>query len=73
MGLSVRFGVIDGGGGAAFYVRLLAAKLTVELERTDAINDLKAAVDNEQNKKNKTLLKEHLKNLEAILGKNQHK
>ena len=53
-----------------FDVRLLAAKLTVELERTDAIEDLKAAVDFETNEKNKTLLKKHLKNLTAVLGKN---
>ncbi|MBE9468242.1 MAG: biofilm PGA synthesis protein PgaB [Bacteroidetes bacterium] len=51
-----------------FNVRLLAAKLTVYLERTDAINDLKVAIDNEQNKKNKNLLNEQLQNLEAILG-----
>ncbi|MCK5823242.1 MAG: biofilm PGA synthesis protein PgaB [Bacteroidales bacterium] len=54
-----------------FDVRLLAAKLTVYLERTDAINDLKAAVDNEKNRKNKNLLHEQLKNLETFLGKNK--
>ncbi len=43
-----------------FDVRLLAAKLTVELERTDAIPDLEAAVMVEKDKENKILLKEQL-------------
>jgi putative intracellular protease/amidase len=52
-----------------FDVRLLAAKLTVYLERTDAIKDLKAAVVNEENEVNKKLLQEQLTSLEDILGK----
>lgn len=51
-----------------FDVRLLAAELTVYLERTDAINDLKAAVVNEVNEKNKNLLQKQLNSLENILG-----
>lgn len=52
-----------------FDVRLLAAELTVYLERTDAIIDLKAAVVNEANEKNKSLLQKQLTSLENILGK----
>ena len=52
-----------------FDVRLLAAKLTVYLERTDAIKDLKAAVMNETNQENKKQLSEQLQLLENILGK----
>ncbi|HZK08720.1 MAG TPA: biofilm PGA synthesis protein PgaB [Bacteroidales bacterium] len=52
-----------------FDVRLLAAKLTVYLERTDAINDLKAAVKNESNLENKRLLQEQLQLLENMLGR----
>ncbi len=52
-----------------FDVRLLAAKLTVYLERTDAINDLKAAVKNESNPENKRLLQEQLQLLENMLGR----
>lgn len=51
-----------------FEVRLLAAKLTVYLERTDAIKDLKAAVENETNKQNKNQLNEQLKLLKNILA-----
>ncbi len=51
-----------------FDVRLLAAKFTVELERTDAIPDLQAAVDNETNVENKKLLREQLNLLKNILG-----
>ncbi len=54
-----------------FDVRLLAAKLTVELERTDAIKDLKAAVKNESKPENKKQLQEQLTLLENILGKPQ--
>lgn len=49
-----------------FEVRLLAAKLTVYIERTDAIKDLKAAVLNEVNEENKQQLKEQLNLLEGI-------
>jgi putative intracellular protease/amidase len=49
-----------------FEVRLLAAKLTVYLERTDAIKDLKAAVKNEVNEENKQKLKDQLRLLENI-------
>ncbi|PID58701.1 MAG: biofilm PGA synthesis protein PgaB [Ignavibacteriae bacterium] len=52
-----------------FDVRLLAAKLTVELERTDAIPDLEAAIINEQDATNKKLLQEQLDLLKGILGK----
>ena len=52
-----------------FDVRLLAAKLTVYLERTDAISDLKAAVKNESNQGNKKQLQEQLQLLENMLGK----
>lgn len=52
-----------------FEVRLLAAKLTVYLERTDAIKDLQAAVKNETNKDNKKALKYELQRLEDILGR----
>ncbi len=53
-----------------FDVRLLAAKLTVELERTDAIKDLEAAVQIEADEKNKKLLQEQLDLLKAMLGAN---
>ncbi|PIE86300.1 MAG: biofilm PGA synthesis protein PgaB [Bacteroidia bacterium] len=52
-----------------FDVRLLAAKLTVFLERTDAINDVKAAVANESDAENKKRLQEQLQTLENILGR----
>jgi putative intracellular protease/amidase len=52
-----------------FEVRLLAAKLTVELERTDAIADLQAAVMNEADAAQKKLLAEQLALLEAMVGK----
>jgi hypothetical protein len=52
-----------------FEVRLLAAKLTVELERTDAIPDLQAAVMNETDAEQKKLLAEQLALLEAMVGK----
>ncbi len=52
-----------------FDIRLLAAKLTVYLERTDAIDDLKAAVKNESNQENRKQLQEQLELLEDILGK----
>lgn len=52
-----------------FDVRLLAAQLTVYLERTDAIPDLKAAVMNESNPDQKKLLKDQLELLENMLGK----
>ena len=51
---------------SSFDVRLLAAKLTVELERTDAIPDLKAAVTTETNLLQKQQLKEQLQLLEAM-------
>ena len=51
---------------SSFDVRLLAAKLTVELERTDAIPDLKAAVTTETNPAQKQQLKEQLQLLEAM-------
>ncbi|MCK4529555.1 MAG: biofilm PGA synthesis protein PgaB [Candidatus Marinimicrobia bacterium] len=50
-----------------FDVRLLAAKLIVYMERTDAINDLKAAVENEPNQENKKQLQEQLHLLKNIL------
>ncbi len=43
-----------------FEIRYLAAKLTVTLERTDAIADLKAAIKTESLAKNRTLLSEQL-------------
>ncbi len=52
-----------------FDVRLSAAKLTVYLERTDAINDLKAAVKNEQDQDHKKQLQMQLQLLENIPGK----
>jgi len=52
-----------------FEVRLLAAKLTVYLERTDAINDLKAAVQFESNDIQKKLMQDQLQLLENLLGK----
>lgn len=52
-----------------FEVRLLAAKLTVELERTDAIPDLQAAVTTETNPAQKQQLQEQLRLLEAMVGK----
>jgi putative intracellular protease/amidase len=54
---------------SSFEVRLLAAKLTVELERTDAIPDLKAAVTTETNPAQKQQLQEQLRLLEAMVGK----
>ena len=53
---------------SSFAVRLLAAKLTVELERTDAIPDLKAAVISETNIEQKQQLEEQLRLLEAMVG-----
>lgn len=52
-----------------FEVRLLAAKLTVELERTDAIPDLQAAVTTETNPAQKQQLQEQLRLLEMLKGK----
>ncbi len=52
-----------------FDVRLLAAQLTVKLERTDAIDDLKAAVVNESSQENKRLLREQLELLRDISGR----
>lgn len=52
-----------------FEVRLLAAKLMVELERTDAIGDLTTAIANEGDPKNRELLEEQLVLLDDILGK----
>lgn len=52
-----------------FEVRLLAAQLTVELERTEAIPDLEASVMNEDNVENKKLLAEQLEALKNIVGK----
>ena len=52
-----------------FDVRLLAAKLTVELERTDAIPDLQAAVDMESNADQKKQLEEQLELLKAFVGR----
>lgn len=54
---------------SSFEVRLLAAKLTVELERTDAISDLKAAVVTETNPAQKQQLQEQLRLLEMLKGK----
>ena len=54
---------------SSFEVRLLAAKLTVELERTDAIPDLKAAVTTEANPAQKQQLQEQLRLLEMLKGK----
>lgn len=54
---------------SSFEVRLLAAKLTVELERTDAIPDLKAAVATETDPTQKQQLQEQLKLLEMLKGK----
>ena len=54
---------------SSFEVRLLAAKLTVELERTDAIPDLKAAVTTETNPGQKQQLQEQLRLLEMLKGK----
>ena len=54
---------------SSFEVRLLAAKLTVELERTDAIPDLKAAVATETNPAQKQQLQEQLRLLVAMVGK----
>lgn len=53
---------------SSFDVRLLAAQLTVYLERTDAIDDLKAAVQTETNSRNKQLLKKQLELLQQIVG-----
>ena len=52
-----------------FAVRLRAAELIVELERTEAIRDLAVAIENESSEKNKRLLQEQLELLESILGK----
>ena len=54
---------------SSFEVRLLAAKLTVELERTDAISDLKAAVATETNPAQKQQLQEQLRLLEMMVGR----
>lgn len=54
---------------SSFEVRLLAAKLTVELERTDAISDLKAAVVTETNPAQKQQLQEQLRLLEMMVGR----
>ncbi len=53
---------------SSFAVRLLAAKLTVELERTDAIPDLKAAVKVEKEGNQKRQIQEQLNLLEAMVG-----
>lgn len=50
-------------------VRLLAAKLTVELERTDAIEDIRAALAVEKNEKLRLELKGYLRQLECMCGK----
>ncbi|TKG96946.1 biofilm PGA synthesis protein PgaB [Puteibacter caeruleilacunae] len=50
-------------------VRLLAAKLTVQLERTDAIADLKAAIDSEQDLESKKQFQAYLKALKEMTGK----
>lgn len=55
----------------AFSVRLLAAKLTVELERTDAIPDLEAAIVVENNLKKKKLLQDQLSLLRKMVGSNR--
>ncbi|MDC1106091.1 hypothetical protein OAT16_05255 [Prolixibacteraceae bacterium] len=52
-----------------FEVRLLAAKLTVQLERTDAINDVKATILNESDKRHKKLLEKELNQLQSLYGK----
>ncbi len=52
-----------------FNVQLKAAELTVWLERTDAIPDLKAAVNTEKNPQQKAQLQEFLDKLERIIGK----
>ena len=52
-----------------FEVRLLAAKLTVDLERTDALPDLRAAVAMEENIENKKELEKQAVLLEAMIGK----
>ena len=54
---------------SSFEVRLLAAKLTVELERTDAIPDLKAAIATETDTTQKQQLQEQLRLLEMLKGK----
>ncbi len=54
---------------SSFEVRLLAAKLTVELERTDAIPDLKAAVATETDPTQKQQLQEQLRLLEMMVGR----
>lgn len=54
---------------SSFEVRLLAAKLTVELERTDAIPDLQAAVATETDPTQKQQLQEQLRLLEMLKGK----
>jgi len=54
-----------------FDVRLLAAKLTVYLERTDALKDLEVAFKIEKNKKQKALLKEQFDLLKNILESNK--
>lgn len=52
----------------SFEVRHLAAKLTVELERTDAIPDLEATVANEKDAKQKELLEKEIILLKALVG-----
>lgn len=49
-------------------VRLLAAKLTVYLERTDALEDLESAVAIEKDPKVKLELSKELKKMKTILG-----
>lgn len=51
-----------------FAVRLRAAQLIVELERTEAIYDLEVAIEHESKKENKRLLLQQLELLKAILG-----
>lgn len=52
-------------------VRVAAANALVELERTDAIDDLKVAVMLEQDEHTKKILKERLKRLENMVGCSQ--
>lgn len=54
-----------------FEVRLLAAKLTVFLERTDALRDMEVAVSIEQNKTEKAMMQEELNLLKNIYGSYQ--
>lgn len=53
---------------ADFDIRLMAAKLTVHLERTDALEDLESAVAMEKDKKQKELLGKELAKLKGIMG-----